>query len=203
MRHALVLVHGGLYEGMTGQRFWGDTGVTACLADLDPIVPDRLPQPLSWREEAEHLLAKLPDADPVRVVAASNGCSAAARLALDHPGRVASLALCWPATAGDPRIDEVVRRLVTRAGRDAPVADELLSGETLRGVHDAELRALRPPVAIMGAVPPDPAHQARTVAALASLIPGCRVLEPLPLPFAPSFAKRLPELRPRLLEAGA
>jgi pimeloyl-ACP methyl ester carboxylesterase len=152
----------------------------------------------SWRAEAEHLLAQLPGRDPVHLVAGSNGCSTALRLALDHAARVRSLALCWPATAGDARIDAVGRRLIERTRPEA--ADALLAGETVRGVRDAELRSLRLPVAVLPAAPPDPAHPARTVAALADLIPGCRELADFPLPFAPGFADALPSFRGALLE---
>ena len=78
---------------------------------------------------------------PVMVVAESNGCSVAARLALEDPGRVARLVLVWPATAGDPRVDAWARR--------QGVPEEMLVGETLRGLADAELAELTMPVAVV------------------------------------------------------
>src|SRR5690606_32218554 len=55
--------------------------------------------PHSWDIEADDLAAVLDAAGVERacVVAGSNGCSAAARLALRHPERVARLLLSWPA----------------------------------------------------------------------------------------------------------
>jgi pimeloyl-ACP methyl ester carboxylesterase len=95
-------VHGGLWEdAMTAHRFWTAPGVTAGLQQAGFIVlaPNRLQRAPSWEAEAEHLAAGLPER-PVTVIAASNGCSAALRLALASPARVTRLLLAWPATAG-------------------------------------------------------------------------------------------------------
>src|SRR5215207_6095672 len=102
----MVLVHGGLWEDMDAERFWVRPGVVAGLAaaGVDVSAPDRWPRPDSWAAEVRHLLPLLPE-DSVTLVAGSNGCSVAARLAVDHPHRVLRLVLAWPATAGDPRVD--------------------------------------------------------------------------------------------------
>lgn len=47
------------------------------------LAPDREYRAASWASEASHLAAVLPGA-PVTVVAGSNGCSAAVRLAAQH-----------------------------------------------------------------------------------------------------------------------
>jgi pimeloyl-ACP methyl ester carboxylesterase len=107
---ALLLVHGGLFDPMTSERFWITPGVTDDLASAGYRVlsPDRRFSPgrttadfaaHSWDGEADDLAAVLDAAAVERasVVAGSNGCSAAARLALRYPERVAMLVLCWPA----------------------------------------------------------------------------------------------------------
>jgi pimeloyl-ACP methyl ester carboxylesterase len=106
---AVLLVHGGLFDPMTGERFWVAPGVAGELAvACRVLVPDRRFSPgrttadfsaHSWDREAGDLVAIL-DAASVQqahIVAGSNGCSAIARLAFMHPERVASLVLCWPA----------------------------------------------------------------------------------------------------------
>jgi len=54
----VVLVHGGLYEGMTSREFWADTGVLGGLKarHLTVLAPQRPTQPQSWAEEAQSLL---------------------------------------------------------------------------------------------------------------------------------------------------
>jgi pimeloyl-ACP methyl ester carboxylesterase len=138
----VVLVHGGLWEDMDAERFWVRPGVVAALAarGIPVLAPDRVPRPRSWAEEVAHLLPLLPD-EPVTLVGGSNGCSVAARTAVDHPDRVGRLVLAWPATAGDSEIDT----LALAAG--AP--PEMLAGETLRGLSDVELARLRLPVAVL------------------------------------------------------
>jgi pimeloyl-ACP methyl ester carboxylesterase len=106
---AVLLVHGGLFDPMTGGRFWVDPGVAGDLAAVRRVlVPDRRFTPgkttanfsaHSWEREAADLAAILDAAGVERadLVAGSNGCSVIARLALSHPERVASLVFCWPA----------------------------------------------------------------------------------------------------------
>lgn len=107
---AVLLVHGGLFDPMTGERFWTAPGVVADLAAAGyrVLVPDRRYSPgrttaefgpHNWDIEADDLTTILDAAgvEQAHIVAGSNGCSAAARLALRHPERVTTLALCWPA----------------------------------------------------------------------------------------------------------
>lgn len=108
MKPSAVLVPGGLYESMDADRFWRRTGVIAGLArhGLRVLIVDRPSRPASWAEEAEALSAALGEWRALPIVAGSNGCSVAVRLAVDFPSRLSSLVLCWPATAGDPIADE-------------------------------------------------------------------------------------------------
>ncbi|MFD8600160.1 alpha/beta fold hydrolase [Kitasatospora sp. NPDC059646] len=175
----LVLVHGGLWDdGMDGERFWGRTGVAAGLRGegLAVTAPDRAMRAGSWDAEAEHLAAALPDR-PVVLVAGSNGCSAAVRLALARPGRVRGLLLCWPATAGDAPVD----------GRLPAEAVPLLAGGVLRGVRDEELTGLRMPVGVLPSVPENPVHRRWTADALLALVPGAVELPGCPEPPHPLF----------------
>ncbi|MEX0666883.1 MAG: alpha/beta hydrolase, partial [Acidimicrobiia bacterium] len=130
-RNGLMLIHGGLYEPIGPSEFWHQPGIVVGLEEAGwrVVAPARLTAPSSWTEEVEHIFALVPF-DPVRwsVMAGSNGCSVAVRLAVDNQGLVDRLVLCWPATAGDPDVDQ--RQL-------APA--EMLRGETLRGVNDTEL----------------------------------------------------------------
>ena len=140
----MVMVHGGLWEDMDAERFWVRPGVVDGLAaaGMEVLAPDRLVRPDSWAAEVRHLRAMLPDKS-LTVLAGSNGCSVAARLAVDDPDRVARLVLAWPATAGDPRVDAWTRE------QGAPEA--MLVGETLRGLTDTELAGLSMPVAVLPA----------------------------------------------------
>src|SRR5829696_1014176 len=177
-RSVMVLVHGGLWEDMDAERFWVRAGVVAGLAGagVEVVAPDRLPRPDSWAAEVRHLLGVLPEV-PLTVVAGSNGCSVAVRLAVDHPDRVQRLVLAWPATAGDPRLDAWSRR--------QGVPEGMLVGETLRGVADAELAELQMPVAI---VPGDNLfHQRRTIEALLRVVRGSVELSACPEPPRPEF----------------
>src|SRR5690606_27832019 len=108
-------------------------------------------------------------------VAGSNGCSAAVRLAIDHPRLVTRLVLCWPATADDSDVEDRMRALMQAQDVPGEVIDVLLAGETLRGATDKEFAALPMPVAIVPALARNPVHQRRTVDALAALIPGAIV----------------------------
>lgn len=174
----MVLVPGGLWEDMDAERFWVRPGVVAGLADagVEVVAIDRLPRPDNWAAEVEHVLGLLPGA-PATVVAGSNGCSVAARLAAEYPRRVERLVLAWPATAGDPRVDEW--------SRQQGVPESMLSGETLRGVADAELAELRMPVAILPA--DNVFHQRRTSDALLRILDGSVELAGCPEPPRPDF----------------
>ncbi|BAJ31280.1 MULTISPECIES: alpha/beta fold hydrolase [Kitasatospora] len=179
----LVLVHGGLWDEETdAAAFWERPGVTAGLraAGIAVAAPDRAMRAGSWDAEAAHLAALLPDGPPVVLVGGSNGCSAAVRLALAAPDRVRALVLAWPATAGEEALDARIRAA-------APGAAGLLAGGTLRGTTDAELGALRMPVAVLPSVPENPAHRRRTVDALLRLLPGAVELPGCPEPPRPGF----------------
>ncbi|MGA8114896.1 MAG: alpha/beta hydrolase [Actinocatenispora sp.] len=189
MTSTLFLVHGGFFTAdMDAERFWRRTGIVARLQDrgLTVHTPDRLPEPPDWAAEAAHLEPSLPTG-PVTVLAGSNGCSAAVRLALGHPDRVGRLVLAWPATAGDRERDDQIRRDLTGQGVPPQVADALLAGGTLRGVTDAEIASLRMPVAVVPSVPDNPVHRRRTVDALLRLLPEARELPGCPEPPVPSF----------------
>src|ERR1700678_3586187 len=85
----LLLIHGGLWEeGMDAGRFWHQPGITTGLKrhGFTVLAPSRHRRPSDWESEASLLARAVPG--PVTVLAGSNGCSAAARLALDVPGLV-------------------------------------------------------------------------------------------------------------------
>jgi pimeloyl-ACP methyl ester carboxylesterase len=131
----LLLIHGGLWEaGMDAGRFWRQPGIVAALEHrgFGVLAPDREYRAASWASEASHLAAVLPGA-PVTILAGSNGCSAAVRLALSCPGAVSGLVLAWPATAGDPAVDARDRAQLAAQGAPDEVIEALLSGRTLRG----------------------------------------------------------------------
>ena len=187
----VVLVPGGLYEDMDATRFWVEPGVAVGLEGrgFEVVALDRLRHPGSWAEEAAFLAGRMADhgIDRAAVVAGSNGCSAAVRLALDHPELVTRLVLCWPATAGDVAADRVARSAIAPETDDR-VADALLAGDTLRGVSDDEVRSLRVPVAVVPSDPEDPFHRASTVVALGHLVLGLTVTEGFPESPRPEFA---------------
>jgi pimeloyl-ACP methyl ester carboxylesterase len=189
----LLLVHGGLWEDIGAADFWARPGVLAGLADRGHqiLAPDRPYRAPSWSAEADALAALLPASGPVRVLAGSNGCSAALRLVLRQPDRFERLILAWPATAGDPEVDERQRSAFTELGASTKVADELLSGQTLRGVTDAELGASTIPVAVIPSAVDGKIHQWRTVEALCRLIPGAVRLPAFPKAPRPSFPDHL------------
>jgi pimeloyl-ACP methyl ester carboxylesterase len=174
----IVLIHGGLGAEMDADRFWVRPGVVAKLREYGYRVhaPDRVHHEVSWEAETAPLMPALPPG-PLVVVGGSNGGTVAVRLALTLGARVTRLALCWPATAGDPTLDALV------PARLAP----LLAGEVLRGVTDAELMTLTMPVAVLPSVPPNRAHQRSTVDALLRLLPDVRELPGSPEPPHPSF----------------
>src|SRR5579863_1594801 len=145
----LLLIHGGLWEeGMDARRFWHQPGIVAGLRHhgFDVLAPSRLHQAPDWTAEASHPAPAMPR-PPVTIIAGSNGCSAAVRLALDFPGAVTGLLLAWPATAGDPAIDTRTRSHLAGLGASPEVIDALLAGQVLRGTTDAELATLKMPAA--------------------------------------------------------
>jgi pimeloyl-ACP methyl ester carboxylesterase len=193
--HATVLlIHGGLWEdGMDADRFWAAPGISAGLerAGLTVLAPNRLRRPPDWDAEVEHLAPALPG-HPVHVVAGSNGCSVAVRLASAFPDRIGRLLLAWPATAGDPAVDARARTRLTELGATEQSLRALLGGQTLRGVSDAEITALGLPVSVLPSKPENPPHQRGTVDALLRLLPDSRELPGCPEPPHPAFASHLP-----------
>lgn len=163
----LLLIHGGLAEDMTADRFWTTPGVLPALVNLGWHVtaPDRNTTPDSWAHAAQEMARLI----TVRstVVAASNGVSVGLRLAVDYPNLVHRLVLLWPATASDPEVD---RRVPSSAAH-------LLAGETVRGLSDDELSTVSVPVAVMASRPENPIHQHLTVDRLADTIPDTTVIE--------------------------
>jgi pimeloyl-ACP methyl ester carboxylesterase len=185
----LLLIHGGLWEaGLDAGRFWRQPGIVAALGHrgFGVLAPDREYRAASWASEASHLAAVLPGA-PVTVVAGSNGCSAAVRLALSCPGAVSGLVLAWPATAGDPAVDARDRAQLAAQGAPDEVIEALLSGGTLRGVTDEELGGLEMPVGVLPSAFANPFHQRITVDALLGLRPGASELPACPEPPRPEF----------------
>ena len=190
----VVLVHGGLYDEplMTSQSFWIDTGIAPMLErrKVTVLVHDRPAEPTSWVEEAEALAATIEAAghDRVALVAGSNGCSAALRLLIDRPELVARTMLCWPATAGDPVIDELARIIITDAQNET-AANALLTGYPIRGMTSQELAAIDGEVVIYPSMPENKAHQRRTQTELLTTIPGVILIGGSPEPYDESFGE--------------
>jgi pimeloyl-ACP methyl ester carboxylesterase len=185
----LLLIHGGLWEeGMDAARFWRQPRIAAGLErrGFDVFAPDRLYQAPDWTTEASHLALAIPDA-PLTVVAGSNGGSAAARLAVDFPGTVTRLLLAWPASAGDPAVDNWERGHLAGLGATPEVIDALLAGQTLRGLTDRELASLPMPVGVLRSVPANPFHQQNTADSLLRLLPLAAELSGCPEPPRPEF----------------
>jgi pimeloyl-ACP methyl ester carboxylesterase len=192
----LLLIHGGLWEeGMDAGRFWRQPGIVAALErrGFGVVAPDREYRAVSWASEASHLAALPagPPGSPVIVVAGSNGCSAAIRLALSRPGAVSGLILAWPATAGDAVIDARARADLGALGAPDGVIEALLSGQTLRGVTDEELGGLGMPVGVLPSAQANPFHQRITVDALLGVLPGASELPGCPEPPRPEFPPHL------------
>lgn len=187
----IVLLPGGLYEDMDADRFWVRPGVVSALqAHGFAVFPiDRLPRPTSWKEDAEGVAAEIADAGlkGATVIAGSNGCSTAVRLALDHPAFVSRLVLCWPATVGNEAVDARTRSVI-ESERSTQVATRLLGGDTLRGATDAELKTLSVPVVIIPAEPENPTHLRATVSALSELLPNSWIAPGYPETPRPEFA---------------
>lgn len=193
----VVLVHGGLYDepAMTGQSFWIDSGVASMLRgrNVEVIIHQRPVEPTSWVEEAEALASTIEKSghDRVAIVAGSNGCSAALRLLLDRPELVARTMLCWPATAGDPVIDQLARIIIADAqGEEA--ADRLLEGWPIRGTTSEELETLGgehgSDIVLYPSMPENQAHRRSTQTELLTTIPGIIMVGGGPEPFDDSFA---------------
>ncbi|MEV4623132.1 alpha/beta hydrolase [Asanoa sp. NPDC049573] len=188
----LLLVPGGLWEEMDAERFWRRPGVVAALQrrGFDVRTAERPHRAPSWASEADHLAAALPR-HPVTVLAGSNGCSAAVRLALQRPDRVERLLLAWPATAGDDDIDARLRPALAALGATAEVLAALLGGRPLRGSHDSELATLTQPVGVLPAVPDNAVHKRRTVDALLRILPQATELPGCPEAPRPEFPPHL------------
>lgn len=189
---AVLLVHGGLWDDMNADRFWTQPGITAGLQQegITVLAPNRIRWSPSWDAEAKHLVTALPE-QPVTVVAGSNGCSAAVRLALAIPNRVDKLLLAWPATAGDTAADDRTRAAMVALGAQDETIQSLLGGQTLRGVADEELAALMTQIGVLPSVPENPFHQHHTVDSLRRLLPHSDELPGCPEPPRPDFAPHL------------
>ena len=191
----VVLVHGGLYEPVVdAASCWERPGVAPALRTLGYEVhtPARPARPRSWADESLHLadeLDRLPG--PAVVVAASNGCSAALRLAADRPALVDRLILCWPATGDDAEVDASVRRRLLAEGVEPAALDRLLDLEVQRGLRPDELRSITQPALLVPAEPEDAFHQRRTVAELRQLLPFATIGLGTPPSVHPSFPGHL------------
>lgn len=187
---ALVLVHGGLYDGSTAEEWWGASGIVDALAarDLRVVVHRRPVAPSHWGDESAALAETVATAGPLPVVvAAADGCSAALRLAVDRPGLIARIVAAWPTIAGDAVRDELLRACAVEQGR-ADVVDDLTAGGTLRGLGDDELRSLTRPLVVWPTFPENQFHPASTITRLADLLPQPIVIGGSPLPTTPDFA---------------
>lgn len=190
----LVLVAGGLFEPRGPERFWHDPGIAGALTRLGYEVhtPARPAACTSWPDDAAALADAVRSVGrPVGLVAASNGCSAALRVAVDEPALVERLVLCWPATGDDPAVDRATREQLVARGVPGPTLDALLDGETVRGVHPSELRDVALPVTLVPAEPEDAFHQLRTVAWLRHQLPHAVIGLGTPPSPVPAFANHL------------
>ena len=101
------------------------------------------------------------------LVAGCNGCLVAVRLALAQPDAIERLLLAWPPSAGDPVVDDArLRGHLASLGASPGAIDDLLAGQTLRGVTDSELATLQMPVRVLRSAPENPVHQRHTIDAL-------------------------------------
>ena len=193
-----LLIHGGIgSDPMDADRFWVRPGVVGACAErgLAVFAPDRSMLAGSWDAETRHIADAVRGAgftEPMPVLAGSNGCNIAARLALRHPELVSQLILAWPATAGNERVDAMTRKdLVEKCGLSAEPADALLAGWPLRGSTAEELGTLRTPVAVLRAIE-NPFHQGVTADALLKTIPGgVEIGSPCPESPRPDFGEYL------------
>jgi pimeloyl-ACP methyl ester carboxylesterase len=208
MTTSVFLVHGGLWDAMDAEAFWGTPGVTdrltAALAStgVDVLAPDRPQRASGWGVEVAALGEELAKCSgPVRIVGASNGCTVAVLLALGFPELVDRLLLAWPATGDDAAANERARAGMVRRGCPPAAADRLLDGGILRGVTNEELAALaRIRVAVLPSVPENPSHQRKTVDALLRSIRGSRELAGCPEPPTPAFPPSLDQLVRTIVE---
>jgi len=190
----VVLIPGGLYDEppVTGTSFWEDTGVARMLRgrNVTVVVHERPVEPTSWVEEAEALANTIEASvhERVALVAGSNGCSVAMRLLIDRPELVGRTMLCWPATAGDPVVDELARIIITDV-HGASAADALLAGRPIRGLTADELAAIDGEVVVYPSMPENKAHQRTTINALLTTIPGVMLIGGSPEPFDDAFSE--------------
>ncbi len=111
---AVLLIHGGLFAPMDGEKFWVRPGIVADLVEsgFRVLVPDRrfsggrTSAPFmthTWDVEMGDMAAVMQAAgvDQAQVIAGSIGCTVAARLWLANPELVESLLFCWPPHPGD------------------------------------------------------------------------------------------------------
>lgn len=141
----VLLIHGGFYDPMDGERFWIAPGVVDDLvaAGYRCLVPDRrfcggrTTADFDWHSfgaDANDAIEVL-DAEKIsqaHIVAGSNGCSVALILAAKQIGRSRSLILCWPAiqdntlyNAAVLRSADALREMGTAAYLDMLRADGL------------------------------------------------------------------------------
>ncbi len=188
------MVPGGLYDDppMTANDFWVSTGVAAALSRLgvEFTLHERPLEPRSWAEEANALAKTIREAgyDKAGIIAGSNGCSTALRLAIDHPELIARTMLCWPATSSDPVVDELSRIIITDT-HDADVANDLLDGAPVRGVTVDALAALAGEYVIYPSLPENRIHQRATVFELLDAIPDSILVGGSPEPPDDAFAE--------------
>jgi pimeloyl-ACP methyl ester carboxylesterase len=129
----VLLVHGGLFDPINGQRFWELPGVVDQLVarGYRVLVPDRrysvgqtsTPFDIySWEKEATDFAAVLRAAnvESASVVAGSNGCSAAIRFALASSTLVRTLVLCWPVTPKNDWLRQDLDRCATLVEQIGP-----------------------------------------------------------------------------------
>ena len=186
---SLLLLHGGLWEDMTPDRFWNAPGVVDGLsaAGFDCVAPQRPARPTSWAVELDRLRPCLPEGR-FTVIGACNASTTAVELALAHPDRVTGLLLAWPATCGNPTLDARAAEHLRGLGASDTVIDSMLSGQTLRGLDDDRIARLALPTALIPAPAASPTHQRETVESLARLIPGSTILPVFPETPRPEFA---------------
>jgi hypothetical protein len=108
------------------------------------------------------------------------------RLLIDEPERVARVLLCWPATPGDPVIDELARIIISDT-HDTAVADELLTGAPIRGVGRDELPSVCGECVVYPSMPENKVHQRATVIDLVESIPGAILVGGSPEPTDDTF----------------
>ena len=195
MTASVFLVHGGLWDAMDADTFWGTTGITEGLRGAlgtEVLAPDRPRRSSGWDVEVAALGEQLAKrSGPVRIVEASNGCAVAVRLALKFPELVDRLLLAWPATGDDAAANERARTGLVNRGCPPAAAGELLAGGILRGVTDEQATSLtRIRVAVLPSVPENPSHQRKTVDALLRSIRGSHELAGCPEPPTPAFRTR-------------